>query len=57
MDKRSLKYAQNGPIWRVFDTELPDRSVLKGQKWVENAKIQKFKCDILGDFHTLWHSV
>ena len=23
-------------------------------KLVENAKIQKFKCDILGDFQTLW---
>ena len=34
-------------------TVLPDRSVLIGQKWVENAKIQKFKCDILGDFQTL----
>ena len=34
-------------------TELPDRSVLIGQKLVENAKIEKFKCDILGDFQTL----
>ena len=34
-------------------TELPDRSVLIGQKLVQNAKIQKFKCDILGDFQTL----
>ena len=33
---------------------LPDRSVLIGQKLVENAKIEKFKCDILGDFQTLW---
>ena len=29
---------------------LPDRSVLIGQKLVENAKIEKFKCDILADF-------
>ena len=34
-------------------TVLPDRSVLIGQKLVEKAKIQKFKCDILGDFQTL----
>ena len=34
-------------------TVLPDRSVLIGQKLVENAKIQKFKCDILGDFQTM----
>ena len=31
-------------------TVLPDRSVLKGQKLVENAKIQKFKYDILSNF-------
>ena len=37
---------------------LPDRSVLIGQKLVENAKIEKLKCDILGDFQTLclWSS-
>ena len=34
-------------------TVLPDRSVLKGQKMVENDKIQKFKCDILSDFQTM----
>ena len=34
-------------------TVLPDRSVLIGQKLVENAKIQKLKCDILGDFQTM----
>ena len=28
-------------------TVLPDRSVLTGQKLVENDKIIKFKCDIL----------
>ena len=26
-------------------TELPDRSILKGQKLAENAKIEKFKCN------------
>ena len=25
-----------------------------GKKMVENAKIEKFKSDILGDFQTLW---
>ena len=34
-------------------TELPDRSISIGQKLVENAKIERFKCDILGDFQTL----
>ena len=38
---------KSGPFWRVFDkpeacgqTVLPDRSILIGQKSVENAKIQ-----------------
>ena len=34
-------------------TVLPDRSVLIEQKLVENAKIEIFKRDILGDFQTL----
>ena len=39
-------------FWKpeVFgQTVLPDTSILKGQKLVENVK-----CDILGDFQTLW---
>ena len=32
---------------------LPDMSLLIGQKLAENAKIQKFKCDILSNFQTL----
>ena len=35
-------------------TVLPDRSFLIGQKLVENGKIQKFKCDILSNFQTMW---
>ena len=34
-------------------TELPERSAVIGQKMVENAKIEKFKCYILGDYQTL----
>ena len=34
-------------------TVLPDRSILKGQTLVENVKIEKLKCDILGDFQTM----
>ena len=30
-------------------TVLPDRSISKGQKLMENAKIEKLKCDILDD--------
>ena len=32
---------------------LPDRSVFIGQKLMKNAKIQKFKCDILSNFQTM----
>ena len=35
-------------------TVLLDRSILIGQKLVENAKIQNFKCDILSNFQTMW---
>ena len=37
-------------------TVLPDRSLFIGQKLMENAKIEKFKCDILRDFQTLCKS-
>ena len=52
--------AKNVSLWRVFEkpeaccqTVLPDRSILIGQNLVENAKIEKFKCDILSNFQTL----
>ena len=52
--QKFTKNAKNSQFWRVFDkpetcgqTVLPDRSLLKVQKYVENAKIEKFKCDIL----------
>ena len=32
---------------------LPDKSLLTGQKLMENAKIGKFKCDICSNFQTL----
>ena len=35
-------------------TVLPDRSILIRQKLAGKAKIQKFKCDILSNFQTLW---
>ena len=34
-------------------TVLPDKSVLIGQKLLENAKIQTFKYVILSDFQTM----
>ena len=58
--QKLIKNAKNGPFCASFwktdacgQTVLPDRSILIGQKLVENAKIQKFKCDILGDFQTM----
>ena len=56
MDKSSLKMLNLTSFWKpkaFGQTELPDRSVLIGQKLVESAKIQKLKCDILCDFQTL----
>ena len=43
------KMANLASFWKpeaCGQTVLPDRSVLIGQKLVENAKMQKFKCDI-----------
>ena len=47
-------------ILRVFrktvtcgQTVLPDGSILIGQKLVENAQIQKLKCDILSNLQTM----
>ena len=60
--QKLIKNAKNGPFWRVFEkpeacgqTVLPDRSVLIGQKLMENAKTaktKKFECDILSNFQT-----
>ena len=51
--KKCQKWCLLASFWKpeaCGQTVLPDRSVLIEQKLVENAKIQKFKCDILGDF-------
>ena len=37
----------------TFQTVLPDKPLLIGQKLMENAKIEKSKCNIWGDFQTL----
>ena len=54
MDKSKLKMPKIVHFDEFLKTVLPDRSVLIGQKLVENAKIQKFKCDILSNFETFW---
>ena len=47
--------AKNGPFWEAYGkkTVLPDSSLLIGQKMMENAKIETFKCDLLRYFQTL----
>ena len=47
--KKCQKWFILASFWKpeaCGQTVLPDRSVLIGQKLVENAKIQKFKYDI-----------
>ena len=46
--------ASFGKLEACGQTVLSDRSVLIGQKLVENAKIIKLKCDILSNFQTMW---
>ena len=55
--KNAQKWCILASFWKpeaCGQTVLPDRSVLIGQKWVENAKIGKFKCDISANFQTMW---
>ena len=47
------KTCQNGKPEVCFQTVVPYRSILIRQKLVENAKIQKYKCDILNNFQTM----
>ena len=54
---------KNGEFLRVFwkieacgQTVLPEMSISKGQKLMENAKIINSKCDILSKFQTMWSS-
>ena len=56
--KNAKKWSILASFWKpeaCGQTVLPDRSVLIGQKLVENVKIQKFQCDILSNFQTMWH--
>ena len=51
---KSAKKAIFASFWKpeaCGQTVLP---ILIGQKFVENIKTKKYKCDILGDFQTLW---
>ena len=50
---RFSKTRQNGKPEVCFQTVVPYRSILIKQKLAENAKIQKYKCDILNNFQTM----
>ena len=48
--QKLIRNAKDGPFWRVFEkpeacgqTALSDRSILIGQKLVENAQIEKIQ--------------
>ena len=48
-----------GESWKreaFGQTVPPDRSHLIGQKLEKIAKIEKFKCDILSNFQTMWYA-
>ena len=50
------KMVHFGEFWKPVaygHTVLPGKSILKWQKLMENAQIQKFKCDIFSNFQTL----
>ena len=54
--ENAKKWSNVASFWKseaCSQTVLPDMSLLKGQKLMENAKIQKFKWDILTYFQTL----
>ena len=49
--QKFIKKPKNGPFWITWNL----RSILIGQKFVKKkAKLKKLKCDILGNFQTLW---
>ena len=59
-NQKFIKNAKNGPFRRFFENpEMQSNSVTRQvnfnrkKKMMENAKIEKLKCDILGDFQTL----
>ena len=56
VNQKFKKWSNLKSFWKpkaCGQTELPDRTVLIGQKLVEKAKIQKFKCDILSNIQTM----
>ena len=57
MDRKSSILATFWKTWNLRSNSVTRQvNFLIGQKLLENAKIEKLKCDILGDFQTLWES-
>ena len=55
--KKCQKWSILASFWKpkaCCQTVLPDRSIFIGQKLAKNPKIEKFNCEILGNFQTLW---
>ena len=51
---KMVNFGELMKTWKTW-TLLPDRSLfLNRQKMVENAKVEKFKCNIFSNFQTLW---
>ena len=58
------KFMKNAPKWSILasfwkpeacgQTVLPDRSILIGQKLVENTIVEEVKWNILSNFQTMW---
>ena len=48
--QKFIKNAKNGQFWRVFENLKFEVKQCYQQKLVENAKIEKLKCDILDYF-------
>ena len=62
LKKKIVENAKNGQFDEILKTlksrghttALPERSILSGQKLVENAKMEKLKRDIQSSFQTMW---
>ena len=54
--QKFIKNAKIGPFGRVCKSLMfvVKQSYQTGQKLAEDAKIEKFKCDIFSDFQSVW---
>ena len=56
--QKFIKTARNSRFVKFLKILRPNsiarQATFKWQKIAESAKIEKFKCDIFGDFETLW---